>query len=58
MTRVGLLLSVRVATWMDREDSGYAAPTADPSTSLRFGRDDKGEGGFFPEGGDLDGRSW
>jgi hypothetical protein len=35
---------------MDREDSGYAAPTADPSTSLRFGRDDKGESGYLPGG--------
>jgi hypothetical protein len=34
--------------------SGYSAKTADPSTSLRFGRDDKGT---FRRCGDLDGRN-
>jgi hypothetical protein len=42
MTRGGRLLLARLATWMDGIRSGYAARTADPSTTLRFGRDDKG----------------
>ena len=42
MTRGGPLLLARLATWMDGIRSGYAARTADPSTALRFGRDDKG----------------
>jgi hypothetical protein len=42
MTRGGRLLLARLATWMDGIRSGYAARTADPSTALRFGRDDKG----------------
>ena len=57
MTRVGWLLSGRMATWMDGVKSGYSAATADPSTALRFGRDDKGKAVTFRKGGDLDGRS-
>jgi hypothetical protein len=34
---------------MDRIRSGYSAATADLSTALRSGRDDKEEGGYFPE---------
>jgi hypothetical protein len=34
---------------MDGVRSGYSAKTADPSTSLRFGRDDKGRAGQFSE---------
>jgi hypothetical protein len=41
MTRVERLLSVRFATGMDGIRSGYSGATADPSTALRSGRDDK-----------------
>ena len=44
MTRGGRLLSGRMAPWMDGVNSGYSATTADHSTSLGYGRDDKGEG--------------
>ena len=37
MTRVGRLLSGRMATWMDGVKSGYSAATADPSAPLRCG---------------------
>jgi hypothetical protein len=44
MTRgVGLRFG-KLATWMDKVESGYFATTADPSTTLRSGRDDKGRG--------------
>ena len=44
----------------DRFQEGFertARRTADPSTTLRFGRDDKGRAVTFRKGGDLDGRS-
>ena len=47
MTRGGRLLFGVLATWMDRVTNGYFARTADPSTSLRFGRDDKGRAVCF-----------
>jgi hypothetical protein len=47
MTRGGRLLFGRVATRMDGVKSGYSATTADPSTALRSGRDDKGRGLLF-----------
>ena len=56
MTRGRRLLFGRVATWMDGVKSGYSAATADPSTALRFGRDDNGKAVTFRKGGDLDGR--
>ena len=37
MTRGGPLLYERLATRMDRVNSGYSAATADPSTALRSG---------------------
>ena len=49
-------LSGRVATWMDGVRSRHFAKTADPSTSLRYGRDDKGRAVTFRKGGDPDGR--
>jgi hypothetical protein len=42
---------------MDGVKSGHSATTADPSTALRFGRDDNGKAVTFRKGGDLDGRS-
>jgi hypothetical protein len=42
---------------MDGVKTSYVAKTADPSTSLRSGRDDKGRAVTFRKGGDLDGRS-
>ena len=56
MTRVERLLSGNVATWMDRIRSGYSAATADPSTALRSGRDDKGRAVTLRKFSDLDGR--
>jgi hypothetical protein len=56
MTRGERLLFGRVATWMGGVRSGYSAKTADPSTSLRYGRDDKGREVTFRKSGDLDGR--
>jgi hypothetical protein len=50
------LLPVTVVSWMDGVESGYSAATADPSTSLRFGRDDKGRAVALRNGGELDGR--
>jgi hypothetical protein len=43
---------------VDRVGIGYSATTADPSTALRFGRDDKGRAVTFRKGGDPDGQSW
>jgi hypothetical protein len=47
----------KLATRMDRIRSGYSAATADPSTALRSGRDDKGEGGYFRKVSDSDGQN-
>ena len=52
------LRSVGVATGMDGVRIGYSAATADPSTALRSGRDDKGRAATFRKDGDSDGRSW
>jgi hypothetical protein len=59
MTRGGLLLSGRVATWMDGVKSGYSAKTADPSIALlrSTGRDDNGRAVTFRKSCELDGRS-
>jgi hypothetical protein len=40
---------------MNRVKSGYSAKTADPSTALRSGRDDKGSAVTFRKVSDLDG---
>jgi hypothetical protein len=42
---------------MDRVRSGYSATTADPSTALRSGRDDKGRAVTFLKNRDWDGQS-
>ncbi len=42
---------------MDRVRDGYSAETADPSTALRSGRDDKARAVTFRKDGDLDGQS-
>src|ERR1700678_3795628 len=57
MTRGGRLVSGRMATWMDRAECRYSAATADPSTTLRSGRNDKGRTVSFRKDGDLDGQS-
>jgi hypothetical protein len=41
---------------MDDVKCGYSAKTADPSTTLRSGRDDKGRVVTFRKSGDMDGR--
>jgi hypothetical protein len=46
-----------VCCWIDRVGSGGYAKTADPSTALRFGRDDKGRGGCFRKICDWDRQS-
>jgi hypothetical protein len=58
MTRGEGFLSGRAASRMDRVGSDYSAKTADPSTALRSGRDDKGRGFSFRKGGESDGQSW
>jgi hypothetical protein len=45
-----------VAIRMDGVGCGYSATTADPTTTLRSGRDDKGRVVTFRKGGDPDGR--
>ena len=54
MTRGGRLLFGRLATGMDRVTNRDFANTADPSTTLRFGRDDKGRVVTFRKAGDWD----
>ena len=58
MTRGGWLLIGRLATGMDRVTNRYFAKTADPSTALRFGRDDKGRVVTFRKASDWDGQSY
>ena len=55
MTRGEQLFSGRVATWMDGVETGYSVKTADPSTALRFGRDDKGRAVTLRKDSDSDG---
>jgi hypothetical protein len=57
MTKGGWLVSGRMASWLDRAECGYSATTADPSTALRSGRDDKGRVACFRKDGELDGQS-
>jgi len=42
---------------MDKTESGYSAATADPSTTLRSGRDDKERVVCFRKSGDSDGQN-
>ena len=43
-----MLIGLRVRFWYGKFGKAEGR-TADPSTALRFGRDDKGEGGAFSE---------
>ena len=58
MTRGGWLLIGRLATGMDRVTNRYFANTADPSTALRSGRDDKGRVVTYRKASDWDGQSY
>src|ERR1700679_1167610 len=49
MTKDRAVTSRNVRDLDGRIRRGYSARTADPSTALRSGRDDKGEGGYFSE---------
>ncbi len=56
-TRIGDISPHPLATRMDGVRSGYSAKTADPSTALRSGRDDKGGAVTFRRNCDSDGQN-
>ena len=56
-TRIGDISPRPLATRMDGVRSGYPAKTADPSTALRSGRDDKGGAVTFRRNCDSDGQN-
>jgi hypothetical protein len=58
MTRGGRLLFGKVCDSDGQTYERYSANNAGPSTTLRFGRDDKGRVVTFQKGRGLDGRSY
>jgi hypothetical protein len=58
MTRGGWLLFGKVCDSDGQTYERYSANNAGPSTTLRFGRDDKGRVVTFQKGRGLDGRSY